>query len=77
MDVENENERIKEVRNELASLIFSLNLAITWKPIEEYVQLEREKNVDAKYNMAELVYVAWDREIHFGLELGPNLKEPT
>ena len=43
MDVENENERIKEVTNELASLIFSLNLAITWKPIEEYVQLEREK----------------------------------
>ena len=38
---------------------------------------KEKKNVDAKYNMAELVYLAWDREINFGLELGPDLKEPT
>ena len=37
-------------------------------PIEEYAQLVREKIVDAKYNMLELVYLAWGREIHLGLK---------
>ena len=37
--------------------------------IEEYVQLVGEGIVDAEYNMAELMDLAWYREIHLGLDL--------
>ena len=75
MDDEHENGRMKEATNELASPIFSLNLASEEMPIEEYVQLVGEKIIDAKYNMSELVDLAWGREIHFGLDLDLDLKE--
>ena len=39
MDDEREKLRIKEVKNELVSLISSLNLGNEEMPIEEYVQL--------------------------------------
>ena len=32
-------------------------------PIEEYIKLAREEIVDAKYNMVELVDLAWGREV--------------
>jgi hypothetical protein len=63
------NMRMKESTNELASPIFSLNLASKGMPIEEYVQLVGQKFIDAKYNMSELVDLAWGRENHFGLDL--------
>ena len=48
MNDERENEIMKEARNELASLFSSLNLESEEMPIEEFVQLEREKIVDGK-----------------------------
>ena len=62
---------MKETTNDLASLIFSLNLGNEEMSTEEYVQLAREEVVDAKHNMAELVDLAWGREIH----LSENLNE--
>ena len=47
MDHEREKLRMKEVANELASLISSLNLGSKEMPIEEYVQLVEEEIVDA------------------------------
>ena len=37
--------------------------------IEEFVQLAGEEIVDAKYNIDELVDMAWGREIHLDLDL--------
>ena len=51
MDHECEKLRMKEATNELASLITSLNLGSEEMPIEEYVQMARDKIVDAKYNI--------------------------
>ena len=39
-------------------------------PIEEHVQLERHEVVDAKYNIVELVDLAWCRGIHLGFRFG-------
>ena len=39
------------------------------KSIEEYVRLVREKIVDAKVIMVELVGLAWGRKTHLGLNL--------
>jgi hypothetical protein len=69
MDYEHERSRMTEARNELASLICSLNLGSVETPIEEYVQLVREEIVDAKYSMVELVNLARGKEIHLGLDL--------
>ena len=35
-------------------------------PIEEYVQLAREKTIDVEYNMVELVDLAWGRKVQLG-----------
>ena len=43
--------------------------------VEENVQLTREEIVDAKYNMVELVDVAWSRESHLGLNLNEEPME--
>ena len=74
MDDEWKNLRMKEATNEVASLVFSLNLGSEEMPIEEYVQLVGEEIVYAKYIMVEMVNLAWDREIHLGLNLNevPN-----
>ena len=69
------NVRMKEAENDLASLIFSSSLASEKMPIQEYVQLVGEKILVAEYNMIELVDLAWGREVHFGLDLGLDLKE--
>ena len=55
MDDEREKLRMKEAANDLASIVSSLNLGSEETTIEEYVQLAKEENVGAKYNMAELV----------------------
>ena len=60
--------RMNEATNELASLTSSLNLRSEELPIEEYVQLVGEKIVDAKYNMIELVDLAWGRKNPFGFK---------
>ena len=44
-------------------------------PIEGYVQLVGEEIVDAKYNMVELVDLAWDREILWVLHLNEDPME--
>ena len=49
LDHECEKSRLEEVTNESASLVSSLNLGS-----EEYVQLEGEEIVEAKYNTVEL-----------------------
>ena len=69
VDDECEKSRMKEATNELASLISSFNLGSGDIPIEKYVQLAREKIVNAKYDMVELVDLAWGREIHVDLDL--------
>ena len=43
---------MKEITNELASLISSLNFGSIEMPIEEYVQLVGEEIVDAECSMA-------------------------
>jgi hypothetical protein len=59
-----------EIKNEeLTSLNFSLNLGSEEMSIEEYAQLAWEEIVDVEYNMVELVGLAWNREIHLGLNL--------
>ena len=73
MDGEHEKTRMKEAANELVRLISSLNLGSEELPIEEYVQLGGEKNVDAKYIIATLVNLAWGRKIHLGLDLNEEL----
>ena len=50
---------------------FLLNLGSVEIPIEEYVQLAKEEIVDAKYNMAELVDLAWDNPFGFRLNEEP------
>ena len=62
MDHEHENLRMKETTNYLARLISALKIGSEEMPMEEYVQLVREESIDAKYNMAELVDLAWGRE---------------
>ena len=59
----------------MASLISSLNLGSEGMLVEENVQLTREEIVDAKYNMVELVDVAWSRESHLGLNLNEEPME--
>ena len=44
-------------------------------PIEEHVQLVGESSVDAKYNMAKLVDLAWGRSIHLELDLNEEPME--
>lgn len=56
----------------MASLIFSLNIGSEKMSVEEYVQLGWEI-VDAQCIMAELVDLAWDREIHSSLDLVEEL----
>ena len=66
MDDESEKSRIKETTNALASFFFLLeswNLGSEKMSIEEYVQLAWEEIVDAEYNMAKLVDLAWSRGI--------------
>jgi len=63
MDEEHEKSRMKDVANELANLISSLNLRSEEMLIEEYVQLVGEEIVDAKCNMVELMDLAWGGEI--------------
>ena len=65
-----EESRMEEAPNGLASLISSLIIGSEDFLIEEYVQLVGEKIiVDAKYNMVELVDLAWGRKNHKGLGL--------
>ena len=49
MDVECEKLRMKEASNEISSFISLLNLGSEEMPIEEYVQLAGEDNVDATW----------------------------
>ena len=67
MDDECQKFRTKETKNEMASIISSLNLGSAETPIEGYVQLE--EIVYVVYNMAELVDLAWGREAHLGIAL--------
>lgn len=46
-----------------------LNLGIVEMFIAKYVQLAGEEFVDAKYNIVELLELAWGREIHLALDL--------
>lgn len=64
---------MKQTKNELASLISSSNPENEEMPIDEYVQLLGEELFDAKYNMVELMDLAWGREFHLGSTLN---KEP-
>ena len=68
MHGEHEKSRMKEAANELVSLISSLNLGSKEPPFEEYVQLVGEKIVDAEYNMAELLDLAWVEKSHLGAQ---------
>ena len=43
--------------------------------IEEYVQFTREEIVDAEHNMAQLVDLAWCREVFLGLDLNEEPME--
>ena len=69
MDDEREKLKMKEVENELASLISSLKLGSEEMPVEEYMRLAWDEIVDVEYNMAELVDSIWDRKFHLGLDL--------
>jgi hypothetical protein len=51
-----------------------LNLGSEEMPIEENARLVREEIVDAKYNKAEFIDLAWGRESHLGSN--PN-EEPV
>jgi hypothetical protein len=75
MDDDCGKSRMKEVANELASLISSLNLGSEKMPIEEFVQLLGEEIVDAKYNIDELVDMAWGTETHLDLDLNEEPME--
>ena len=66
MDDECEKSRIKVTTNKLASLISFFNLGSEEMPMNEYVQLAREEIINAEYNMAKLVDLAWGRENHLG-----------
>ena len=55
MDDVRERSRMKEIANELAHLISSLNLGSEELRTEEYVQSTRDKIVDARDNMAKSV----------------------
>ena len=59
----------------MTSLNHSLNIGSEEMPIEGYVQLVGEEIVDAKYNMVELVDLAWDREILWVLHLNEDPME--
>ena len=74
MDDEREKLRMKDVSNEFASLISSLNLGSEEMPIKEYMQSAGKEIVDAKYIMIELMDLAWV-EIHLGLESNNKSKE--
>jgi hypothetical protein len=63
------NVRMKEGAYELESLISLLNFGSKETPIKEYVKLVGEEIANAKYNMVQLVDLAWGREIHLGLDL--------
>ena len=54
----------------MANPISSMNLGSEELSIEKYMQLLGRKFVDAKYNMIELVDLAWDIEVH--LDSGLN-----
>lgn len=69
MDDEHEKERMKETTNKLANLISSLNIGSEEMLIEDYVQLARKEIVDANYIMTKLVDLAWDIEVHLGVDL--------
>ena len=69
MDDEGERSRMKESTSELASLVSYLNLGSEEMCVEEYVQLVGEEIVDANYNMAELVVMAWGRQVQLNLDL--------
>ena len=58
MDDEREKLRMKDVSNEFASLISSLNLGSEEMPIKEYMQLGGKEIVDAEYIMTELMDLA-------------------
>jgi hypothetical protein len=62
MDDEHAKSRMKEVTNELASLFSSLNLGVK-KCLLKKMCTWQDRN-----NMAELVDLAWGREIHLGLD---------
>ena len=66
---------MKEATNNLASFISSLNIGSEEMAIEEYVQLARKEIVNAKYNMVELVDLAWGKEVHLGLHLNEEPME--
>ena len=70
---EHEKSRMKEATNKWASRSSSLNLGNEEMSTKEYVQMAREEIVDAKYNMVDLVDLAWDREAHLGSGL---IEEP-
>jgi hypothetical protein len=44
-------------------------------PNKEYVELAREEIVDSRYNMVELVDLAWGREANLGLHLNEEPME--
>ena len=60
--------RMKVTTTGLASLIFSLNLGVK-KFLLKNVRNLQEEIVDALYNMAKLVDLAWGIEIYYGLYL--------
>ena len=64
MDDECERLRMKEVANDMASLISSMNLESEEVLIKEYVQFAMEEIVDAWYIMVELEDLAWNREVY-------------
>ena len=64
---------MKESTNELARFISSLNLGSDEIPID--LHLATDKVVDAKYNVAELVDLAWDREVQLDLDCHEDTME--
>jgi hypothetical protein len=65
---EREKLRMNKIAHELVSIISFLNFGSEEMPIEEYVQLASEEFVDVENNIAELVDLAWGKEIHLELD---------
>jgi hypothetical protein len=59
---------MNKIAHELVSIISFLNFGSEEMPIEEYVQLASEEFVDVENNIAELVDLAWGKEIHLELD---------
>ena len=62
---------MKGATNELASTISSMNIGSE----EICIWLLWEEDVDARYSVVELVDLAWNREVHMGLDLNEKSME--